>query len=71
MQVYRIAPTEAWCGGAAYVAARSTEEAITTFCEEEYRKYEYEEMSCTCNLVANMSYDINMPFMIFDDLYQE
>ena len=71
MQVYRIAPTETWCGGAAYVAAKTTEEAIATFCEENYRKFEYEEGICTCNHVANMSYDIDKPFVIFDDLYLE
>lgn len=71
MEVFRIAPTAAYCGGAAYVAARSVEEAIATFCEEGYRKYEYEEASCTCNRVTNMYHDINTPFVIFDDLYLE
>jgi hypothetical protein len=71
MDVYRISPTALYCGGAAYIAARTTEEAIETFCENEYRKYEYEEGMCTCNHVANMSYDIDRPFMIFDDLYVE
>ena len=33
MEVFRIAPTAAYCGGAAYVAAKTTEEAIKTFCE--------------------------------------
>ena len=28
MEVFRIAPTALYCGGAAYVAARNTEEAI-------------------------------------------
>lgn len=71
MDVFRITPTEPYTGGAAYVAARSKEEAISTFCEENYRKYEYEEGSCECNHVANMTYNINRPFMIFDDLYIE
>ena len=71
MQVYRISPTAAWCGGAAYVAAKNTEEAIKTFCENNYRKFEYEEGKCECNHVANMNYDINSPFVIFDDLYIE
>ena len=71
MDVYRISPTEAWCGGAAYVAAKNTEEAIKTFCENDYRKFEYEEGTCECNHVANMSYDIDRPFVIFDDLYFE
>ena len=71
MKVFRISPTEPFCGGAAYVAAKNTEEAVSTFCEEHYRKYEYEEGSCECNHVANMSYDINSPFVIFDDLYLE
>ena len=69
MEVFRIAPTAAYCGGAAYVAANNVEEAIATFCEEDYRKYEYEEASCKCDHVANMSYNINRPFVIFDDLY--
>lgn len=71
MEVFRISPTAAYCGGAAYVAARNVDEAITTFCEENYRKFEYEEGICTCNHVANMSYDIDKPFVIFDDLYLE
>lgn len=71
MKVFRIAPTKAYTGGAAYVAANNTEEAIATFCEENYRKFEYEDASCECNHVANMSYDINRPFVIFDDIYRE
>ena len=71
MEVFRIKPTAAYCGGAAYVAAKTTDEAIKTFCETDYRKYEYEEGDCTCNHVVNMSYDIDRPFMIFDDLYLE
>ena len=71
MKVYRIFPTAIFCCGAAYVAARRVDEAIETFCEEDYRKFEYEEGVCTCNHVANMSYDIDTPFVIFDDLYLE
>lgn len=71
MDVYRISPTKPWCGGAAYVAAKTTEEAINTFCENNYRKFEYEEGACECNHIANMSYDIDKPFVIFDDLYLE
>lgn len=71
MEVFRISPTAACCGGAAYVAARNVEEAIKTFCEIDYRNFEYEEASCECNHVTNMSYDINTPFVIFDDLYLE
>ena len=71
MEVFRIAPTAAYYGGAAYIAARRVDEAIKTFCEKDYRKFEYEEGICTCNHVANMSYDIDRPFVIFDDLYLE
>ena len=71
MEVFRITPTASYCGGAAYVAARNVDEAIKTFCETEYREFEYEEGSCTCNHVAYMSYDIDRPFVIFDDLYLE
>ena len=71
MKVFRIITTEPYTGGAAYVAANNVEEAIATFCEENYRKYEYEKASCECNHVANMSYDIDRPFVIFDDLYLE
>ena len=71
MEVFRIKPTAPYCGGAAYVAARYVDEAIKTFCEEDYSKFEYEEGSCECNHVANMSYDIDRPFVIFDDLYLE
>ena len=71
MEVFRINPTAAYCGGAAYVAAKNTEEAIKTFCENDYRKFEYEEGDCTCNHVANMTYSIDTPFVIFDDLYFE
>lgn len=71
MKVFRIAPTAAYCGGAAYVAARNVNEAIETFCEKDYRKFEYEEGVCTCNHVTNMHYDIDTPFVIFNDLYLE
>ena len=71
MKVYRIFPTATFCGGAAYVAANDVEEAINAFCELDYRKFEYEEGKCTCNHVANMTYSIDTPFVIFDDLYLE
>lgn len=71
MEVFRISPTEAYCGGAAYVAAKNTEEAINTFCETDYRKFQYERGICTCNHVTNMSYDIDKPLVIFNDLYLE
>ena len=71
MEIFRIAPTAAYCGGAAYVAAKTTEEAIKTFCENDYRNFEYEEGKCTCNHVVSMSYDTNIPCVIFDDLYIE
>ena len=71
MEVFRIAPTRAYCGGAAYVAARRVDEAIETFCESDYRKFIYEVCYCTCNHVPKMSYDIDKPFVIFDDLYLE
>lgn len=69
MKVFRITPTAPYCGGAAYVAANDIEEAISTFCEEAYRKFEYEEGDCVCYHVINMHYDIDRPFVIFDDLY--
>ena len=69
MEVFRIAPTAAYCGGAAYVAANDVEEAIKTFREKDYRDDEYKYGNCTCNHVVNMSYDIDRPFVIFDDLY--
>ena len=71
MEVFRISPTTAYCGGAAYVAARNVDEAIKTFCENDYRNFEYEEGNCECNHVSNMSYNIEFPFVIFDDLYFE
>ena len=39
--------------------------------DESFLKFEYEEGICTCNYVTNMSYDIDKPFVIFDDLYLE
>ena len=71
MKVYRIFPTAIFCCGAAYVAANDVEEPINAFCENDYRKFEYEEGKCTCNHVANMTYSIDTPFVIFDDLYLE
>lgn len=71
MEVFRITPTEPYTGGAAYVAANDVKEAINTFCEEDYRDYEYKYGKCACNHVVNMSYNIDKPFVIFDDLYLE
>ena len=71
MKVFRITPTELYTGGAAYVAAHDVEEAIKTFCEDDFRDYEYKYGECTCNLVTNMHHDIDTPFVIFDDLYLE
>ena len=71
MKVFKITPTDPFTGGAAYVAANDVEEAIKTFREEDYRDYEYDYGNCTCDCVVNMSYDIDKPFVIFDDLYLE
>ena len=71
MKVYRIFPTAAFFVGAAYVAANDVEEAIKTFCEDDFRDYEYKYGECICNLVTNMHHDIDEPFVIFDDLYLE
>ena len=71
MKVYRIFPTAIFCCGAAYVAANDVEEAIKTFCEDDFRDHEYKYGECTCNYVTDMSYDIDKPFVIFDDLYLE
>lgn len=70
MKVYRISPTAAYCG-AAYVAANDVEEAIKTFREDNFRDYEYKYGNCICNCVTNMHYNIDKPFVIFDDLYLE
>lgn len=71
MKVFRITPTEPYAGGAAYIAANDVEEAIKTFRENDYRDYEYIYGKCACNHVVNMSYNIDKPFVIFDDLYLE
>ena len=71
MDVFKISPTAAYCGGAAYVAANNKEEAINTFCESDDRKFNYEVCYCTCDHIPKMSYDIDRPSVIFDDLYLE
>ena len=71
MKVYRIFPTAIFCCGAAYVAANEVEEAIKTVCEDDFRDHEYKYGECICNHVYNIIYDIDIPFVIFDDLYLE
>ena len=71
MDVFKISPTAAYSGGAACVAANNKEEAINTFCENDYRKFNYEVCYCTCDRIPKMSYDIDRPSIIFDDLYLE
>jgi hypothetical protein len=71
MQVYRIEPKDRYCGGSALIAAKSTDEAIKTFCFDEYRSYIYEEYNCTCNIIVGLDYDTSVPQIIFNDIYIE
>ena len=71
MQVFRIDPTASYTHGVALVAAKDTDEAIKTFCDSEFRDYEYDEYECTCNIIVGMDYNTKEPTVIFDTLAQE
>ena len=71
MQVYRIEPHVIYCRGSALIAAKSTDEAIKLFCDDEYRSYIYDEYNCTCNIVVGLDYDTTVPHVIFNDIYIE
>jgi len=71
MQVYRIEPHVQYGGGSALVCATSTEEAIKTFCSDEFRSYTYDENNCTCNIIVGLDYDITVPMVMFNDIYIE
>lgn len=58
-------------GGSALVTAKSVEEAIKLFCEDEFRAYTYDENNCTCNLVHRLDCDTNVPEILFNDIYIE
>lgn len=71
MQVFRIDPTASYTQGVALVAARDTNEAIKTFCDSEFRDYEYDEYECTCNIIVGMDYNTKEPTVILDTLAYE
>jgi len=70
MQVFRIDPTTPYTFGCGLVAARDTEEAIKTFCNTEFRDYEYDEYDCTCKIIIGLDYDTDNPKLILDTLGQ-
>lgn len=71
MQVFKIEPKAPYTYGAAIVAARDSNEAINTYCSEEYRNYKYDEYGCKCDIVIGLDYKTNSPIIIFDKIDSE
>lgn len=70
MQVYKISPTDQYVGGCALVAAKSVEEAIKEFCKDDYYAFQYEDYTCTCNIIVGLDYDTESSCIIFNCLYE-
>lgn len=69
--VYKIAPQVKYVYGVALVAARSKNEAIETFCETEYRKHQYSEFTCSCEIIPNMNYETKEAVTILNSIHDE
>ena len=54
MQVFKIEPRAPYTYGAAIVAAKNSEEAISIYCKTEFREYKYDEFGCECNIVVGL-----------------
>lgn len=68
MNVFKIEPTTSYSGGIGLVAARDLHEAIKVFCEDEYRKFEFDEYICTCNIILGLDFDTQEPKVIINSL---
>lgn len=71
MYCYKIEPHNGYSGGCAIVAAHNVDEAIKTFCKDEYNDYEYDMFHCTCNVVNGLHYDSETPKIVFNHIYSE
>ena len=68
MQVFKIEPRAPYTYGAAIVAARDSEEAISIYCKTEFREYKYDTIGCECHIVAGLDYQTRYPVLIFDKI---
>ena len=68
MQVFKIEPTIPYTYGSAIVAARYSEEAIKTYCNNASREYMYDNYCCTCNIIVGLDYKTDSPALIFDKI---
>ena len=71
MQCYKITPNAPHSGGCALVSATCTAEAISCFCDSDYRNYIYDYAECTCNIVVGLDYDCDEAKIIFEAIYCE
>lgn len=71
MQVFKIEPKAPYTYGAAIVAARDLEEAIKTYCSDEFRNYIYDEYKCECNIVVGLDYQTDNSALIFNKIGSE
>ena len=71
MQVFKIEPKASYTYGAAIVAARDSEEAIKTYCSDEFRNYIYDECECECNIIVGLDYQTDNSALIFNKIGSE
>lgn len=71
MYCYKIKPNSSGSGGCALIAAHNTDEAIKTFCKDDYNDWEYDLLNCTCNVVNGLHYDSETSKIIFNHIYSE
>lgn len=68
MQVFKIEPRAPYNYGAAIVAARDSEEAIKTYCSDEFGHYMYDDCKCECNIIIGLDYQTDNPTLIFNNI---
>lgn len=66
MQVFKIESRAPYIFGAAIVAARDSEEAIKTYCDNEFRTYIYDNYEFKCDIIVGLDYKTDSPILIFD-----
>lgn len=69
--VYKIVPQVKYVYGIALVAAHTKQDAINIFCKDEYNKHQFNEFTCSCDVIPNMDYTTNTPQVILNCIHDE
>lgn len=69
--VFKIVPQVNYAYGIALVAACTKNEAISTFCSDDYNEHQYNEFSCSCEMIPAMNYETAKPQVILNCIKDE